>query len=468
MPRIRPCFRFYLPLIVLAFAVYEGLRLALGGDDVVASSLWTLVGSSSDGVPGPVTVPKASKIGDDGTRSVKWAKGREHRWKLGRRNGGRLKDGRGAWSSPNRKILADDEMTDIETMLSGTEETERRARIAKVEAQLDELDVPVLAQPRKPKPKPGSRPKRPVRKSRLTKDVLKEKGFGVPTDPDRDHVEDGRKHPRPKEDGAQKVVLVDKKGSIKPSSGTSSPDSGKPKDKGRKSRLRKPAEAVSRELPPPSDSKRTCTFPKVAVALKSGRGVAHRRLPWVLSTYASQLCNLMLFSDANGELNGTQLAPEFEGRVSIVEAQGEPQSLLGTGKQDFEVTMDDRSFRVYDVVGNLYSQNPETENDPDADSALTKELNILNRDRWQRDVWDVATKKAEEEGIKFATRRHEDRRKERIKKEEEAKLNGTTDGRKRRRLHKRGDGGDWAGWSTDNEKNLPGYMELWNRFPDVS
>ncbi|KAI9030265.1 hypothetical protein DFJ74DRAFT_656031 [Hyaloraphidium curvatum] len=38
---------------------------------------------------------------------------------------------------------------------------------------------------------------------------------------------------------------------------------------------------------------------------------------------------------------------------------------------------------------------------------------------------------------------------------------------RRRRLTKRGTGGTYKGWASDAEKNLPAFVELWNRFPDA-
>ncbi|KAI9031497.1 hypothetical protein DFJ74DRAFT_744958 [Hyaloraphidium curvatum] len=216
-------------------------------------------------------------------------------------------------------------------------------------------------------------------------------------------------------------------------------------------RPHRPNQAPLEDSPPPKN----CRFPHIAVAIKTGRGVAHRRLPPALSTYASELCNVMLVTDALGEYNASELDPRYAGS-DFYDADGPSITMLGTGVKDFVAVVGGRTYRARDVIGAIYSKAEPDAADPDADPMLVAKMRIFHKDRWEAGAFDRAKARADDLAKAYADARKEERKKERLGQN-----------KRRRRLRKRGEGGTREGWARDADKFIPAIAEMWNRFPDA-
>ncbi|KAI9022388.1 hypothetical protein DFJ74DRAFT_706379 [Hyaloraphidium curvatum] len=209
-----------------------------------------------------------------------------------------------------------------------------------------------------------------------------------------------------------------------------------------------PPPSVAEEPSPPNPN---CLFPALALAIKTGRYVARRRLPPVLNTYAGDLCNVLLFTDHTGDLNLSEVAPGYEAEFAD---QPEGLALTGTGIKDFTIRTGGRLWRAYDVVGRLFPPN---------DSWPPSEIRVLHEDAYDPGVLAGLKKEAEERFAMLAPKY--------VKQREEAmaaRARLRRGGERRRRLRKRGEGGTLSGRAADTWKNIPGYAELFNRFPNAS
>lgn len=216
-----------------------------------------------------------------------------------------------------------------------------------------------------------------------------------------------------------------------------------------------------------------CRFSDIAVAVKTGRLVAYR-LPSVLQTYAGDLCNLVVVT-AYDTPELAAFGPAGQGvGARFVDLQP-PQALIGSGRSDFVVEIGDRDrkrqYRALDVAGKLYT----------GDEGRARPLKLLHKDRWPQGEFDAFEADAKDKLRAFEARQRQSGAAVVQQPGESATSLATTAQKSEdltspvavetkgriHRLAKRGEGGTEAGHSLDHEKNIPAFVELFNRFPDA-
>ncbi|KAI9026058.1 hypothetical protein DFJ74DRAFT_766447 [Hyaloraphidium curvatum] len=179
--------------------------------------------------------------------------------------------------------------------------------------------------------------------------------------------------------------------------------------------------------------RRGCHFPQLAVAVKTGRAVARWRLPPVLSTYARDLCGLLLVADGGGEFGGSVVADGFAGAF---EEAGKGKALIGRGGRDFIVRTAGKAFRAVDVVG-------------DAGRRADREIHVLHRESWAPGEWERLRRKAVEGSEALS----------------DAAGMAAKDGPDADAPEPPHGAAPPTGWDADAAKHLPAFAELFNRHP---
>lgn len=250
------------------------------------------------------------------------------------------------------------------------------------------------------------------------------------------------------------------------------------------------ADTIGPAIPVASDTDAgSCLYPTLALAIKSGREMLLSRLPMIQATWLSEeLCNVVVVA---GELDGT--AAGF-GKSPLVDDSLRAEAKVDDGSEtnedrddavvasQYEQTVG--SLVVLDVVTGTYAQPKD--DDEEQKGIIGPRFHIRHKYRlgmaeseksapWEgASDWGMANK-TEPELEEAAVRRRLMRRDEKHSRapgyasrriDPHSRPFSPAEKGKSEHEDTRTGGGTQSGWQADADKNLPGFVSLWNKFAD--